>query len=103
VPVAAPVPDLTMTCPASVRVPTQDNIQVNGGISPAVSGATVKFRVTHPNGSVTTDSTKTLSNSRWAIKIPVGTADRGNVKIEAFYDGELKYGADQAECTVPVQ
>jgi hypothetical protein len=102
--VSAPVPDLTMTCPAEVSVPSQDNIQVNGRVSPAVSGATVKFRATRPNGTKTTHSTKTLSNSTYAIKIsPLGTADRGNVKIEAFYDGELKYGADQVECTVPVQ
>ena len=83
-------------------MPTQDNAQVTGRVSPAVSGATVKFRATRPNGTVTTHSTKTLSNSTYAIKIPIGTADRGNVRIEAFYDGELKYGADQAECTVPV-
>jgi hypothetical protein len=103
-PVTAPVPDLTMTCPAEVTVPSQDNILVSGRVSPAVSGATVKFRATRPNGTVTTHTTKTASNSTWAIKIiPLGTADRGNVKIEAFYDGELKYGADQVECIVPVR
>jgi hypothetical protein len=101
-PVSAPVPDLTMTCPASVKLPEQDNAQVSGRVSPAVSGATVKLRATRPNGSVTTHLAKTNASSAWAIKIPVGTADRGNVKIEAFYDGELKYGADQVECIVPV-
>jgi hypothetical protein len=101
-PVSAPVPDLTMTCPSGVSVPPQDNIQVQGRVSPSVSGATVKFRATRPNGSVTTHSVKTGTGSTYAIKIPVGTADRGNVRIEAFYDGELKYGADQVECTVPV-
>jgi uncharacterized protein YfaS (alpha-2-macroglobulin family) len=87
-----------------VSVPSQDNILVRGRVSPAVSGATVKFRATRPNGSVTTHSTKTDAKSEYAFKItPLGTADRGNVRIEAFYDGELKYGADQAECTVPVR
>jgi hypothetical protein len=103
-PVSAPVPDLTMTCPAEVSVPPQDNILVSGKVVPLVSGATVKFRATRPNGTKTTQTTTTNSRSEYAIKIfPLGTADRGNVKIEAFYDGELKYGADQVECTVPVR
>jgi hypothetical protein len=102
-PVSAPVPDLTMTCPADVQVPSQDNIQVGGTVTPRVSGATVKIRTTRPSGAVTTHSTTTLSNSTWAIKIPVGTSDRGNVRIEAFYDGQLKYGADHLDCTVEVR
>ena len=101
-PVAAPVPNLTMTCPADVNVPQQDNALVSGTVSPAVSGARVKLRATRPNGTVTTHTTTTLSNSTWAIKIPVSTGDTGTVKIEAFYDGELKYGADDAVCMVPV-
>jgi hypothetical protein len=101
-PVSAPVPSLTMACPADVNVPTQDNAQVSGTLSPAVSGARIKFRATRPNGTVTTHSTTTLANSTWAIKIPMSTADTGTVKIEAFFDGELKYGADDAVCTVPV-
>lgn len=36
------------------------------------------------------------------IKIPMGTADIGKVKIEAFFDGANKYGADDAVCTVEV-
>jgi hypothetical protein len=100
--VAAPVPDLTLSCPADVNVPTQDNAQVSGRISPAVSGATVRFRATRPNGTVTTHSTTTNAQSQYAIKIPMGNADVGNVRIEAFYDGAGKYGADHAECTVEV-
>jgi hypothetical protein len=101
-PVAAPVPTLAMTCPTDVNVPQQDNAQINGTLSPAVSGARIKLRATRPNGTVTTHSTTTLANSTWAIKIPMGNADIGQVKIEAFFDGELKYGADDLVCTVPV-
>jgi hypothetical protein len=102
-PVSAPVPTLTMTCPPDVDVPNQDNAQINGTVAPKVSGATIKVRATRPNGSVTTHTTTTLANSTWAIKIPMGNADIGTVKIEAFYDGELKYGATQRECTVTVR
>jgi hypothetical protein len=101
-PVSAPVPNLTMTCPQEVNVPGQDNAQINGTISPAVSGATVSFRVTRANGTVTTQSTTTLSNSTWAIKIPMGNADIGSPTIQAFYDGAGKYGSDDASCTVAV-
>jgi hypothetical protein len=92
-----------MTCPAEVSVPQATNVQVSGRVSPAVVGATVKLRATRPNGTVTTHTTTTISGSTWAIKIPLTTADEGNVRIEAFDDGELKYGAaPQVECTVPV-
>jgi hypothetical protein len=102
-PVSAPVPSLAMTCPADVNVPQQDNAQINGTVSPAVSGATVKFRATRPNGTVTTHTTTTIGQGAWAIKIPLGNADVGSVQIEAFYDGALKYGAAAAAlCTVPV-
>jgi hypothetical protein len=102
-PVAAPVPTLTMTCPTEVNVPGEDNIQVSGKVSPAVSGATVKFKAIRPNGTVTTHSTQTNSTSSFAFKItPMSTADIGNVTIQAFYDGALKYGADDVSCVVPV-
>jgi hypothetical protein len=32
----------------------------------------------------------------------VPAADTGNVTIQAFYDRELKYGADDVSCIVPV-
>ncbi|MEA2445219.1 MAG: hypothetical protein QOJ12_2511 [Thermoleophilales bacterium] len=104
VPVAAPVPNLTMTCPTEVDVPQQDNALVTGTLSPKASGATILLRATRPNGTVTTHSTTTDANSTWKIKIaPVSNADLGGrVKIEAFFDGALKYGADDAVCTVPV-
>jgi hypothetical protein len=101
-PVSAPVPALTMTCPTEVDVPSQDNAQVSGTLAPKVSGATIKLRATRPNGTVTTHSTTTDAASTWRIKIPMGNADIGQVKIEAFFDGELKYGADDAVCTVPI-
>jgi hypothetical protein len=101
-PVSAPVPALTMTCPTDVDVPSQDNAQVSGTLAPKVSGATIKLRATRPNGTVTTHSTTTDAASTWRIKIPMGNADIGQVKIEAFFDGELKYGADDAVCTVPI-
>jgi hypothetical protein len=102
-PVAAPVPNLTMTCPADVQVPAQDNAQVNGTLSPAVSGATIRLRATRANGTVTTHSTTTLSNSTWAFKIPVRTGHEGPLKVEAFFDGAGKYGADDVTCTVPIE
>jgi hypothetical protein len=101
-PVSAPVPDVTMTCPAEVVIPPEDNAQVGGTVSPRVSGARVKLRATRPNGTVTTHTAITDTNSTWRIKIPLPSTTQGNVKIEAFYDGELKYGADHVECTVPV-
>lgn len=101
-PVSAPVPSLSMTCPADVNVPTEDNAQVTGTLSPAVSGARIRLRATRPNGTVTTHTATTNAQSAWAIKIPMGNADIGQVKIEAFFDGENKYGADDAVCTVPV-
>jgi hypothetical protein len=101
-PVSAPVPSLTMTCPAEVNVPGEDNAQIRGTVAPKVSGATVKFRATRPNGTVTTHTTTTLSDSTYAIKIPMGNADIGSVKIDVFYDGERKYGAKDLSCTVPV-
>jgi hypothetical protein len=102
--VAAPVPTLTQTCPADVNVPGQDNGQINGTVSPAVSGATVKLRVTHQSGAVTTQTTTTNAMSKWAIKVPLGNADIGTVRVETFYDGELKYGAATAAvCTFPVE
>jgi len=102
-PVAAPVPSLTLTCPTEVNVPGEDNILVKGTVSPAVSGATIRFKAIRPNGTVTTHSTTTSSTSSFAFKItPMSTADIGNVTIQAFYDGALKYGADDASCVVPV-
>jgi peptidase C25-like protein len=101
-PVSAPVPSLTMTCPTDVNVPTQDNALVTGTLSPRVSGARISLRATRPNGTVTTHSTATDAQSAWAIKIPMGGADIGQVKIEAFFDGAGKYGADDALCSVPV-
>jgi hypothetical protein len=67
-----------------------------------VSGAQIKLRVTRPSGAVTTQSTTTLSDSTWAIKVPVSTADIGTVRVQVFFDGELKYGADDAVCSFPV-
>jgi hypothetical protein len=32
----------------------------------------------------------------------MSNADIGNVTIQAFYDGALKYGADDVSCVVPV-
>ena len=102
-PVSAPVPTLTMSCPVDVNVPDEDNIQVSGTVTPKVSGATVKLRVTRANGVVTTHSTTTDANSTWRIKLtPMTSAHLGNAKVEAFYDGERKYGADDVTCTVPV-
>jgi hypothetical protein len=101
-PVSAPVPDVTMTCPAEVVIPPEDNAQVSGTVTPKVSGARVKLRATLPNGTVTTQTTTTDANSTWRTKIPLPSSTTGNVKIEAFYDGELKYGADHVECTVAV-
>jgi peptidase C25-like protein len=102
-PVSAPVPNLTMTCAQSVNVPSEDNGVVRGTVSPKVSGATIRLRATRPSGAVTTHSTTTLSDSTWAIKIPMSTADIGSVKIDAFYDGAGKYGSDDATCTIPVE
>ena len=102
-PVSAPVPDLTMSCPQEVDVPGEDNIQVSGTLSPKVSGATVRLRVTRANGVVTTHSTTTDANSTWRIKLtPMTSSHLGNAKIEAFFDGAGKYGADQVVCIVPV-
>jgi hypothetical protein len=102
-PVSAPVPDLTMTCPSSVNVPQEDNIQVGGTLSPRVSGATIRLRVTRANGVVTTQTTTTDANSTWRVKLtPITTAHLGNATVEAFFDGAGKYGADQAICTVPI-
>jgi hypothetical protein len=101
-PVASPVPNLTMTCPVDVNVPTEDNALVTGKVSPAVSGARVKLRATRPNGTVTTHIAVTNASSTWQIKIPMSSADTGFVTIEAFYDGENKYGADHEACLVQV-
>jgi hypothetical protein len=101
--VSAPVPSLMMTCPPEVNVPGEDNIQVSGTLTPRVSGATIRLRATRPNGSVTTHSTTTDSASTWRIKLtPLGNADIGQVKVEAFFDGAGKYGSDDALCSVPV-
>ena len=102
-PVSAPVPSLTMTCPPEVNVPDEDNAQVSGTLSPRVSGATIRLRATRQNGTVTTHSTTTDSNSAWRIKIaPMRSTDLGQVKIEAFFDGANKYGSDDTLCSVPV-
>jgi hypothetical protein len=102
-PVAAPVPNLTMKCPQEVDAPQQDNGQVSGAVSPAVSGGLITFRVTHKNGTVTTHSTTTGSGSTWIIKIPVISSDfLGIVTVQAFYDGAGKYGTDDATCSFPV-
>ena len=101
--VTAPVPTLTMTCPTEVNVPGEDNAQVSGTVSPKVSGATIKFRITRPNGTVTTQTTTTAADSTYRVKLLIPTnSSLGNAKLEAFYDGELKYGANQVTCTVPV-
>jgi hypothetical protein len=102
-PVSAPVPDLTMSCPAEVDVPQEDNIQVSGTLTPKVSGATIRLRVTRANGVVTTHSTTTDASSNWRVKLPpITSAHLGNATVEAFFDGAGKYGADQAVCIVPV-
>ena len=99
----APVPTLTMTCPTSVDVPQEDNIQVSGTVSPKVSGATILFKVTRANGVVTTHSTTTDSTSSYRVKLPPITSSHlGNAKVEAFYNGAGKYGNDDVSCTVPV-
>ena len=101
--VSAPVPTMTANCPAEVNVPDDDNAQVNGTVSPVVSGATIKFRATLPNGTVTTHTATTLSNGTFAVKVPVGNATSGNLRIETFYDGAFKYGSATAvTCTVPI-
>jgi hypothetical protein len=51
---------------------------------------------------VTTHTAVTNAQSRWAIKIRMSTADAGEARIEAFFDGENKYGADHTACLVPV-
>jgi hypothetical protein len=102
-PVAAPVPTLTASCATDVDVPTQDNGVVGGTVLPKVSGATIGLRAIRPNGTVTTHSTTTDAISAWKIKIPMSTSDIGSVTIQAFYDGALKYGADDASCIVPVR
>jgi hypothetical protein len=97
------VPNLTITsCPTGVNVPGEDNGQIHGTLSPRVSGATILFRVTRANGTVTTQSTTTLADSTFAIKIPMGNADIGNPVVQVFFDGAFKYGADDASCTFPV-
>jgi hypothetical protein len=102
-PVSAPVPDLTMSCPSEVDVPRQDNILVSGTLSPRVSGATIRLRVTRANGVVTTHTATTDSNSTWQVKLaPMTSAHVGNATVEAFFDGAGKYGADQVVCVVPV-
>jgi hypothetical protein len=102
--VSAPVPNLTLICPAEVDVPGEDNAQVRGTVSPSVSGATIGFKAIRPNGTVTTQSTQTNSTSSYAFKItPMSNSDIGNVTIQAFYDGALKYGADDVSCIVPVR
>ena len=101
--VAAPVPTLTMSCPAEVNVPDEDNAQVSGTVSPPVSGATIRLRAMRPNGTTTTLSTTTNAQSQWVIKVPTGSSTAlGPMKIEAFYDGEGKYGNDDVVCIVPV-
>jgi hypothetical protein len=102
-PVSAPVPSLTMTCPTEVDVPQEDNALVRGTLAPKVSGATIRLRATRQDGSVITNSTTTDSGSTWAVKMsPMRASDIGQVKIEAFFDGAGKYGSDDALCTVPV-
>jgi hypothetical protein len=72
-------------------------------VSPSVSGATIRFKAIRPDGTVTTHSTQTGSTSSYAVKLtPMSTADNGNVTVQAFYDGALKYGADDASCVVRV-
>jgi hypothetical protein len=103
-PVSAPVPQLTMACPPDVDVPQQDNIQVSGTLAPKVSGATILFRVTHPNGNVTTHTTTTDANSAYRVKLfPLSTTALGNAKVEAFFNGAGKYGNDDVACTVEIR
>jgi hypothetical protein len=102
-PVSAPVPDLTMSCPTEVDAPGEDNIQVSGTLAPRVSGATVRLRVTRANGVVTTHTTTTDANSTYRVKLPpINNAHLGIAKVEAFFDGAGKYGADHVVCMVPV-
>jgi len=100
-PVSAPVPSLTMTCPAEVNIPDEDNALVTGTLAPKVSGARISLRATHPNGTVTTHSTTTDAASTWRIKVPVVRTAFGQVRIEAFFDGAGKYGSDDTLCSVP--
>ena len=70
---------------------------------PADGDPSIRLRATRPNGSVTTHSTTTDGASTWRIKLtPLGNADIGQVKVEAFFDGAGKYGSDDTLCTVPV-
>jgi hypothetical protein len=102
-PVSAPVPNLTFTCPPEVNVPDEDNALVTGTVTPKVSGARVRIRATRANGVVTTHTATTDGQSNFAIKLtPMTTAHLGTLRIEAFYDGEGKYGADHEVCTVGV-
>ncbi|HMJ96991.1 MAG TPA: C25 family cysteine peptidase [Thermoleophilaceae bacterium] len=102
-PVSAPVPNLTMTCPTEVDVPQEDNAQVSGTLSPKVSGATIRLRATRQDGTVITNSTTTDAASTWRVKMsPLRAADIGQVKVEAFFDGAGKYGSDDALCTSTV-
>ena len=78
--VPAPITHLTVTCPQSVNAPQETNIAVTGSLSPAIAGGTIKFRATHPNGTVTTQSTTTNSSSTWGIKIPVGSSEFGTTQ-----------------------
>jgi hypothetical protein len=93
--VSAPVPSLTETCEVN-----SDNIQSNGTVSPRVSGATIRVRLTTATGAIFTNTTTTDANSSWAVKIPVPASATGAMTVEAFYDGERKYGANHATCSV---
>jgi hypothetical protein len=99
-PVSAPVPHITATCSASTNIPGGHNIQVNGTVSPAVSGATLRLRLTKPNGTSVTGSAQTNSSSAYAVKLPIADADHGVMNVGVFYDGAFKYGVTDASCAV---
>ena len=104
-PVSAPVPSLTMTCPPEVNVPGEDNIQVERHADAEGQWRDRRAPPEPPRnaGSVATPSTTTDSASTWRIKLtPLGNPDIGQVKVEAFFDGAGKYGSDDALCSVPV-
>ena len=103
IPVRAPVPSVVVRCPQPVVVPAEDSAQITGSLAPAVSGATIKLKVTRPSGKATTHTTTTTASSTWAIQVPMTTADRGVVGVQVFFDGELKYGADHAACLFLVE
>ena len=98
-PVAAPVPSLTAQCPGGVWVPPGGTATVvSGTLSPTMRDALVKLRITRPNGAWYLTSALTNSSSQWSVAIPIAGNERGTFRVEAFFDGEGKYGVDDATC-----